>query len=261
MRNTFEDGFSEVQRAAEVATREAAALKSAAAALQKAALTGDITKIRRLGERLSGAAQAAVIAAEGARDAWPFAPEEEVKHLQGAFRDELIESGKQEGIAIFRRDEQLIAYPSIIRIDATGRAVRIDRTRHSGLRPGVLAKVIAARRGRKARIDSARFLEVLYSAYRRMVRHDDLGTTVALARIYELTTVLPWVASDYDRQEFARDLLVLSSSGVRQTRDGSQVSFSGSTAVKSAPRDVLSIVDESGETITFHGVKFMRPKK
>ena len=52
---TFETGFADTERAATVTTKVVATLSAAARQLQKAALEGDITKIRRACERLQAA--------------------------------------------------------------------------------------------------------------------------------------------------------------------------------------------------------------
>lgn len=260
MATTFESGFAETEKAAATASKTAAALKAAAGALQKAASVGDIGKMRRAVDRLREAANAVDQAAANAREAWPFSPADEEEYLRGGFRREITEAAKTVGISMFSRDDDLVAFPCILRIDAVGRSIRIDRARHPELRPQHLLGILRAARTSRQRLDSQQFLDVLFLAYRELTAHEDFGTTVPLARIYKTITLLPWVARDYSRQEFARDLLVLNASGVHATRQGCGVMFPGSTAIRISPGDTFATVDEQGETITFYGIRFTKPE-
>lgn len=256
---TFESGFAETEKAAAVAGKAAASLKVAAAALQKAASTGDITKMRQAMARLGEALGAAVQATANAREAWPFSPRDEEDYLRDGYRQELKETAQAAGLSLAERDDVILALPCILRIDAASRSIRIDRTRHPGVRPSHLVVTLRAAQTHRRRLDSGRFLEVLFLAYRQLTGPEGLGTTLPLIRIYETLTLLPWVASDYDRQEFARDLLMLNGSGIRTTKAGHKVGFPGSTGMRMAPRDTFVTVDERGDTVTFYGVRFTKP--
>jgi hypothetical protein len=257
---TFESGFAEAEKAAAVAGKAAASLKVAAAALQKAAGTGDITKMRKAMVRLGDALGAVQQATTNACEAWPFSPRDEEDYLRDGYRQELTETAQAAGLSLFERDDVILAFPCVLRIDAASRSVRIDRTRQPGLRPSHVVATLRASQTRRRRLDSGRFLEVVFVAYRHLTGLEGLGTTLPLVRIYETLTLLPWVASDYGRQEFARDLLALSGSGIDATREGHKVAFPGSTGVRTTPRDTFMTVDERGETVTFYGVRFTKPE-
>jgi len=257
---TFESGFADTEKAAAGAAKAAAALKAAANALQKAARVGDIGRMRKTIDRLGEAAKAVDQAATNAREAWPFSPEDEEKYLRNGYRREITEAAELGGISIFARDDDLIAFPCILRIDAAARCVRIDRARQPELRPQHLVGILRAARMGHQRLDNQQFLEVLFLAYRQLTESQSVGTTLPLARIYKTITLLPWVARDYGRQEFARDLLVLNASGISATRQGYRFDLPGSTAIRLSPNDTFATADERGETITFYGIRFTKPE-
>lgn len=256
---TFESGFAEAEKAAAVAGKAAAGLKVAAAALQKASGTGDITKMRKAMARMGEALSAVEQATANAREAWPFSPRDEEDYLRDGYRQELTGTAQAAGLSLFERDDVILAFPCVLHVDAASRSVRIDRTRHPGLRPSHVVATLRAAQTRRRRLDSGRFLEVLFVAYQQLTGSDGLGTTLPLVRIYETLTLLPWVASDYGRQEFARDLLALNGSGIHATREGHTVAFPASTGTRTTPRDTFVTVDERGEIVTFYGVRFTKP--
>ncbi len=113
---TFESGFADTERAATATTKVVAALSTAARQLHKAALEGDITKIRKTCERLHAALESTRQEVANAKSAWPFAPEDEEKYLKESFAAELIEIAKRDGLQVQQRDEGLVVFPSVVRI-------------------------------------------------------------------------------------------------------------------------------------------------
>ena len=72
--------------------------------------------------------------------------------------------------------------------------------------------------------------------------------------IYRLLTLLPGQAREYTRPEFARDLYLLDSSGLTETRDGRGLRWHASTGTRGA--GVLTTVAKTGQQQRYWGVSF-----
>lgn len=254
---TFEEGFVVVERAAIAATKASGALVTAAKQMQKAALDGDITKIRKASERLAVAIDTARQEVANARSAWPFTPETEESYLRDEYERELLDMAEKEELQIRRLDERLVVYPSVIRILPAERAVKIDRNRVPTIRPSKLVAILKANQTKKPKFASERFLEALYRTYRFVTGKDGAGTTVSLHKIHEALTLQPGAATEYNRSDFGRDLFLLDRSELTQTKSGAKVSLSASTGAREArARKIFSFVAPNGETVTYYGIRF-----
>lgn len=255
--NTFERGFADVERAAAAAAKASGVLVTLAKQMQKAALDGDIAKIRKVSERLAAAIDAARQEVANARSAWPFTPETEEVYLRDEYERELLDVAEAEGLHIRRQDERLVVFPSVLRILPAERVVRIDRNRLSTVRPSKLVAILKANQTKKPRFASERFLEALYRAYRLLTGKDGMGTTIPLHRIYEAFTLPPGATTEYNRSDFGRDLFLLDRSGLTQTRSGAKFSLPASTGVKEAKvKKVFLFVAPNGETIAYYAIRF-----
>jgi hypothetical protein len=253
---SFERGFAEVERAAGAVVKAAGMLGSAAKAMLRAAQDGDMADIGRAAQRMSAATEAAVQEAANARSAWPFAPEREELFLKEEYAAELVCAAEAIGLKIQRRDGLLVAYPSIIRILPSDRAVRLNRTRFFGLRPSKLAAKLKAAQNKKSRGGAQPFLEALHSAY-ELVAGAEVGGVIPLAKIYKAFTLLPSSGADYSRDDFARDLFTLDRSGINETRSGARASLPASTGTKES-RDTFVCVAPDGEIVTYYGIRFTK---
>ena len=251
---TFEAGFADAERAAVAAAKVVAMLAAATRQIQRAAVEGDLSKMRKASERLSTALESTRQEVGNARSAWPFSPEEEERYLKESFASEVIEAAKKDGLQVQQRDEGIVVFPSILRILPTDRAVRINRTRVPGIRPTRLARVLKAIQSRRPKATTEQFLEVLQRTY-RLLAGADYGKTVALSRIYETLTLLPGTTAAYDQTDFVRDLFLLDRSGTRKTRSGIAYSLPASTGTKNI-RGTYSFVAPDGETVTYYGIRF-----
>ncbi len=251
---TFETGFADTERAAIAAGKAVAALSGAAKQLQKAAVEGDIVRIRKTAERLTSVLETTREEIGKAQVAWPFGPEEEEQYLKEAFAAEVIEAARVEGLQVQRRDEGLVVFPSILRILPGERAVKINRSKVPGIRPSRLARVLKAIQARKPKATAEAFLEVLHRAY-RLLAGAEYGKTVALAAIYETLTLLPGTSAGFDATDFVRDLFLLDRSGVSATRSGAAYSLPASTGTKAA-KGTYAFVAPDGETVTYYGIRF-----
>lgn len=251
---TFEAGFADAERAAEAATKAVAALANAARQFHKAALEGDILKMRKSSERLSVVLESTRQDIANARSAWPFGPEEEEKYLKESFATEVVEAARKEGLQIQQRDEGLVVFPSILRVLPADRAARINRSKVQGIRPTRLARLLKAIQARKPKASAEAFLEVLHRAY-KLIAGAEYGKTVALSSIYDTLTLLPGASATYDQTDFVRDLFLLDRSGVGKTRSGATYSLPASTGTRSA-RGTYSFIAPDGETVTYYGIRF-----
>ena len=252
---TFERGFADVERAATAAAQASGAVVTAARQMHKAALDGDIAKIRRASDKMESALDVTRQEVANARLAWPFSPEEEEAYLRSEYEQELMEVANAGGLRIHRQDERLIAFPSVVRVMPGERAVRIDRTRVPTIRPTKLVALLKANQTKKPRFASERFLEALYRAYRLVAGKDGMGRTIPLSAIYDAVTLLPGAASDYGKSDFGRDLFLLDRSGLTQVKSGARFSLPASTGTKDG-RGVFSFVATDGEVVTFWGIRF-----
>lgn len=259
----IEQAFDRAEAAAESARKAAARVVSGARAMAKAAQTGDIRRLRRtqddLGETLRGLQREV----DAARGAWPWSEEDEEAYLAGGYAGELRAAAESAGVAFHERDGYLVAYPSLVRVLASDRAVRVDRKNHRTLRPSFLAGFLLKNQQKRSGFAPARFLETLYTVYEdlgRESRRDLAGASVVpLARVYKLVTALPGAARDYDRTDFARDIYTLDAEGPRATRKGFVVSFPASTGTRRRRGDLFSFVAPNGENHEFYGIKFSDP--
>jgi hypothetical protein len=251
---SFEQSFAEVEKSANAVLKAASLLSAAVKALAKAAQDGDLGKIAKQTQRMDDAVELVRQESANAHDAWPFNTEAEQAFLQEQYTAELIAAAQADGLRIEQRDNALVAYPSIVRILAGERAVRINKSKITSLRPSKLVGRLKAAQNQKPRANVQPFLESLFSAY-RLISKDHDRATVPLVQIYRVLTMLPGVSSDYTRDDFSRDLLILDRSGVDQTRSGARVSLPASTGTRN-PRDVFACAAPDGEVITYYAIAF-----
>ncbi len=171
-----------------------------------------------------------------------------------SYERELLAAGNERGLKISRQDDRLVIYPSILRLLPEARAVQVDRTRVTGLRPSRLVAHLQANQSKKPRFKPERFLESLYKAYKLVVGAKGVqGTT--LVAVYQALTLLPGADREYDKADFARDLYFLQSSGTTSTRTGARVSFPASTGTKGGSQ-LFTFVGPDGRPAVFYGITF-----
>lgn len=252
---TFEQGFAEAERAAGAATKVAAALAGAAKQMEKAAAEGDLFKMRKSADRLAALVESMRQEAVNAKAAWPFAPDEEEIYLRESYATELVAAAEAANLAIQRRDEGLIAFPSVVRVLPSERAVKLNRKKLAALRPSRVVKTLRDIQARKQRGTPESLLEVLHRAY-RLVAGKEYGKTVMLVSLYEALTLLPGVSANYDQTDYVRDLFLLDRSGVTHTKSGAAFSLPASTGTKGG-KGTYSFVAPDGETVSYYGIRFV----
>lgn len=251
---TFEQGFAEVEQAASAAGKVVGVLAGAVRQLARASSEGDISKMRKASERLATTLESARQDVLKARSAWPFSPDEEELYLRESYVTEVIDRAKAENLHIQQRDEGLLAFPSILRILPSERAVRINRKKVPAIRPSHLVKTLKAIQSRKPKATAEHLLEVFHRAY-RLVVGNEYGKTVTLVSIYDALTLLPGSTAIYDQTDFVRDLFLLDRSGVTRTKSGATCSLPASTGTKKA-KSAYSFIAPDGETKSYYGIRF-----
>lgn len=255
---TFEEGFESAARGAAAVAKAGAQITGAAREMQKAAAEGDIAKIQRALARLGTATDTARQELANARAAWPFSEEDQQEYLRARYLSELMAQAERIGLRLFERDGHLLAYPSVVRVLPSELAVKIDQKKSAAIRPSHLAKALLTNQSKKPRYSAERVLEGFESAYNQILPPERRGEVVKLTQIYQLLTLRPGSASDYDKSEFSRDVFLVDQSGVLHTRAGSRVSFPASTATRSGKSDLITFVAPSGEIITYYGIRFTK---
>ena len=260
---TFEQGFSDAEKAADSVLKALGSVSTIARQLRKAAQDGNIAAVRRSSERLQDSLGLIGQEVTNAADAWPFGPEEEQGYLQEHYAEELKEEARKKNIQVYDRDGRLIVHPSVVRVMPGERAVQINRRQTSTIRPTKIVSTLESLQKSPPRFRPQAFLDSLYEAYAALTRASqsdalklgELGQVVQLARIYDLVTGLPGHRREYTQLDFARDLYSLEASSVREVRSGARVSFPASTGTRRTI-GTISFVGPNGEPVVYYGIQF-----
>ena len=260
--NRFESAFGEVERAADSTLQLATALVRQIKALQKSAKEGNISAMKRARERVDVELGTLRQAAANAANAWPFSYEEEEQYLKTGYAGELQGIAQERGLSMHERDGRLVAHPSMVRILAGDRAVRIDKKQTSTVRPSHLVSLLLANQKRPVRHQSPTFLEAIYRIYKDIVVGDSTGQmmhsgvrVVPLEEVYKRLTYMPGSEREYERSDFARAIFELDAGTVKKTRSGATVSFPASTGARSS-RGLFIFVGPDGQDVQYYGVRF-----
>lgn len=260
--DSFEQAFSDTERAAKSTLDSAGELIRLAKQLQKASREGNLAAMKRVQGRLDDAMGSLGQTVTNAVQAWPFRDGEEEQYLRDGYSSELRRIASEQGLDMHERDDRLISHPSVVRILPGERAVRIDKKKVSSIRPSHLADVLLKNQEKPGRYQSGAFLESLYAVYSDIVREENPDRLVRIAvrvvpleRIYRLFTSLPGSSRDYDRTDFARDLYILDTKGPRRTKQGAEVSFPSSTGTRRS-KGVFSFVGPDGRDVQYYGLRF-----
>ena len=260
---TFEEGFKEVESAADSVLGASNELTRITRQLKKAAQEGNIAALRRASERLDDALAVLRQNTLNAAAAWPFASDQERVYLQESYVEELKTVAHLQGLQVFERDGRLIAYPSLVRVLPGEKAVQINRRQKSTIRPSWVAAELQRLQKKPPKFRPLPFLESLYQAYAALtgtsntdqLKLGGVGQVVQLMRIYELFTGLPGANREYSQLDFARDLYSLETSGTRTVAAGAVVSFPASTGTRGA-RNTLTFIGPDGESTVYYGIQF-----
>lgn len=260
---SFEQAFSDTEKAAASTAKSATDLTRLARALEKAAKDGNIAAVRRAQKAMSDAIDALRQEVANSVESWPFGEDEEQQYLGDGYGRELRAVAAERGLDIYERDGRIIAHPSVVRVLPSSRAVRIDRKQVSTIRPTRLADILLQNQKKPARFRASQFLEALYQVYSEITREEgssrmpvgQQGRVAQLERVYRLFTSLPGSDREYNRTDFTRDLYLLDRDGPKTTRRGLQVSFPASSGTRSSS-GVFSFVAPDGQVVTYYGIEF-----
>lgn len=260
---SFEQAFSDMEKAAASTARSASELAKQARALEKAAKDGSIAAARRAQQNMGEAINALRQEVANSVASWPFAEDEEQQYLSDGYSQELRSVAAERGLDIYERDGRMIAHPSIVRVLPSSRAVRIDRKQVSTIRPSRLTDILLDIQRKPARFRASQFLESLYQVYADITTEEgpgrmptgQQGRVVQLERIYRMFTSLPGSDREYNRTDFTRDLYLLDRDGPKATSRGMQVAFPASSGTRGS-RGVFSFVAPDGQVVTYYGIQF-----
>ncbi|MCA9472508.1 MAG: hypothetical protein MRJ96_16800 [Nitrospirales bacterium] len=257
----LEQALADMEEQSAMLVKTAGLVATSYKKLRDAAKVGDLVKLRRLLEEARQATLTLGCDFGKAQENWNFF--DEGRYLSGkGYREELLSAAQQMGVNIYEHDGYLFSYPVLLQILHKERAVAIDRTKESRLRPSVLVKKLKEVQNKPPRLKTQTFLEMLFSAYSIVVagRGKHLigtGTVIPLLELYQLLTLLPWQATEYTRQEFGRDVYLLDKSGTVVTKKGHRANFHASTGVRDANR-TLTVIAQGGREKTYYGLSFVK---
>jgi len=238
-----------------------AALRGATVAMRElkralgAARSGHVRDLRK---SLNAARDAAGGLADGTRglaDGFDF--DEQAYLSSGGYVKELLAEAEARGLSIVEDDEQLLCYPSLLRILPSDAAVEVDKVRDRRLRPSVLVTELARAQERGPKFKAEAFLDSVRSAYELLASSTDTraDAVVRVVEIWSALTMLPGQRGQYSKQEFARDLYLLDQSGVTSTpRSPRALRWAASTGTKGA--GMLVTVARNGQQQRYWGVSF-----
>ncbi len=248
---TLEATLSAFQEAADRALASATGLTRLLKQARTAAITG---KLPDLEKALAQSRQQLTLIQErltALEATWSF--DARAHFDSGAYASELIEEIERQDLRPIDRDGRILCYPSILRINPAEQALEVDRKKERRVRPSFVAAELKKHAGRKTGMRPEQMIEILYRAYEPLVARQKGTRVVRATDIFDLLTQLPQ-AKEYSKQEFARDLLQLDMSAVRETKKGHTLKLRADTGAKGSA--VLAAVTPEGEVRIYSGVEF-----
>jgi hypothetical protein len=243
-----------VQLAAEHVGQSAARVSKAAKELRRAAVDGDLLRMRRAMDALADRTQEVHEASRVAAESWRLLDEDQVdEYLAGPYNEELELKIREAGLPIQRVEGRLAVFPNLIRIFPRERAIRIGRRKFARLRPSAVVELL--RRGSRARSKPETFLALVRKTYLLLTGAKNDGCPVPLDRVFAALTIHPAAKAQYELADFLRDLFELESSGIEMTRDGRRLRL---IAPSSASRDRkgYELASPTGELRYYYAISF-----
>jgi len=162
-------------------------------------------------------------------------------YLEKSFGSELISQSSILGLQVDRLEDRFVAFPVIIQVQPKSCSIKINGKRSAGIRPSYVAQQIKELQS-KPGTKPEQFNELLFSAACYVSRENVSVSGVYLDDVYEILTIHPDAKKSYSRADFARDLFILDTSDVSQTRHGLVRSFPAATGTKGATSKVFTVV-------------------
>ncbi|MCL4686402.1 hypothetical protein KJ059_16815 [Myxococcota bacterium] len=248
----FERACEELESMAQQFSKAARQADRIAGQLRKAGEAGDHAKIQAARDQLREALVAVGASGHRAADCWPFDDASLQRFLEADYERELVALAKSQRLELHAMDDRLVAFPVVLQLQPTQRSVRISGKRTAALRPSRVLDAVR-RQTRNAGTRPQQFIEMLYRAYHLCTRTGEMGAR--LADLFETLTLHPETRRSYGAADFARDLYLLDSSDVSETRSGARVSFPAATGTK-AGRGVYTVIPSSGMPKQYYGIRF-----
>ena len=255
---TIEGALARAEAQTDAATRSVAAVARELKRARSAAASGQVRDLRRALDAASALVDELQQEVEQARSSYDL---DEVDLMaSGAYTAQLLAAAKAAGLAMFEDDDQVLCYPSIVRVLPGDLALEIDRRRVRGLRPSVVVGQLERAQNAGPRFKPEPFLASVLAAYDLVVARQGKpgGTVVRLLDVYSVLTLLPGQAREYSKPEFTRDLYLLDQTGVTSAAGGRQLRWAASSGTRLA--GVLSTVAKSGQQQRYWGIAFEQTK-
>jgi len=251
--NSLEQALADLERDADSAVRSLTSALKEAKKVKVAATTGQLRELRQALDGSVRLADAAAATTRDVRDGWTF--DEQAYITGGGYAKEVLALAAEEGVQAFESDDRILCYPVIVQVapDAT---VVIDKKKDRRIRPSVLVSTLKALQSKPPKFKADAFLEALAAAYdlARARQGGRPGSTVMLADLYSVFTLLPGTARDYTKPEFARDLYLLDLDGKTRTKDGRTMQLPASALTRGGAK--FTTVTRSGQTKLYAGISF-----
>ncbi|MEP6561893.1 MAG: hypothetical protein ABJD68_12580 [Nakamurella sp.] len=250
----LEHALEDLERAADVAVKAAAAVLAEAKRVKAAAASGQLRALRQSLDSVTRLADIATSSARDMKTGWIF--DEQEYFASGSYTAEVLDAAAAEGLSAFESDDRILSYPAIVSLSMSDTAVLIDKTKDRRVRPSVLVQTLKALQAKPPKFKPEAYLEALAAAYDLVVARTRVnpGATVKLADVYTVLTVLPGSSRDYSRQELARDLYLLDQSAITRTKDGRSLELPASALTRGS--GVLRTVTRSGQEKVYAGISF-----
>lgn len=255
---TIEGALAQAETDVDAAARSAGAVVRELKRARSAAASGQLRELRRALDAAAQVAGQLQLAVADARSSYDV---DETKLLaSGDYATELLAAAATAGVAMYAEDEQLLCYPSIVRVLPADLALEVDRRRVRGLRPSVVIAQLQRAQNAGPRFRPAPFLTSLLAAYNLVLGRQakTAGSVVRLVDLYSVLTLLPGQAREYTKSEFTRDLYLLDQSGVSEV-EPSRWSLRWAASTGTRLSGVLSTVAKSGQQQRYWGIAFDEP--
>lgn len=232
-------------------------LASALRATKRARSAAESGTVRDIPNALDAAVTASRVATEAAerlRDQWHF--DVESWFGSGEYTKELLAAAAEGGVNAFESDERILCYPVIVQVSVADTSVVIDKKKERGIRPSIVVAHLRKLQQREPRFKAEAFIESLATAYDLVIaaRKMRQGAPAKLVDVHGVLTVMPGLAREYTKPEFARDIYLLDQSGIVTTRRGRRMSLPASALTRSS--GVLRTVTMSGQAKDYAGISF-----
>lgn len=218
-------------------------------------------EIKTLSRKLADAEQELVKALDGIRQFSTGWEECGIGDYFGCdeYQDELRNTLEESGVDYHEHGDVLYVYPALVRLDTSGRSVKIDKKSEVRVRPRTLAGILSAVQNRPSRFPAARFLGSPFKVYKALASSNIkksepwAGKSLYLRDIYEVMAAAP--GSDYSEQEFVRDVYLLDASGESLETRGHTAVLEASSSTRD-DRKTLSIITRDGQRRLYCTIRF-----